>query len=1005
MFGRTPPLNLESLEERVLLTAQPDLTVLSASLGSLTLVEGNQYQLPVTWTVKNQGAFAPSQNWTDGFYLSSKTTYDSSALFINGISRSDALPLAIGGAYTASTTLTIPASSLLGNQNILVVTDPGDTINESNTDNNAYSVAVQVAAPNVNLAVSNVSIASHQLVAGNGDTMSVSWTVTNTGTDTAKTSWSDGVYLSSKQAVDSTAVFLGSFVAPNTLAPNASYTQTQTVTIPNTTLIGSNENILIQANTYGDQGQNGTTNGTADIGNVAVTTPGNVDLEVVPGSVSTPSTGTAGQTIPISWTVKNIGAGPALASWFDAIYSSPTATYNSATAHFISSFSAASTLAAGASYTQSESVSLPGSSSGDSFILVEANSGNAFGQQAETNTANNFAASGSIPISEPSLSITAFNGPATANLGNVVTLTWSVKNTSTVATPISWSDSIYLSDASTYNSKTAQFVESFSAPIPGSLAAGASYDQSEQISLPYTQTGNRFLILVADATSASNLLQGAQPVSGTTPIVASSAIALGEPDLTVALNAPPTAAVLGQAFNLSWTVTNSGTVAATASWEDAVFISSSANFDPKTATLLTTINAPISLAAGASYTLGDTVKLPSMAAGSYHLFVVADRENDQGKTNESIDNIVLTPLSVTGPALTLQINSTPSAVVAGNGASASVSWTVTNSSSVDAVDPWYDAVYLSTSPTVNLNSSSSYWSLGTFSEPFNSQGYGAQGYLNAGSSYTNTQQVVIPTVPAAGTYYFVVEADSNYSSYQGDIQGQSVTTSANATASASVALTLPNVALAVVSATPSPTSVVAGNTVSLMWTVQNQGADTAGGSWYDEVYISSKQTLDKTATVIGTYYYDGSTTPLTPNATYTTTQSLTIPGNTAAGTEYLLIEPDESQGQAAATSVLATPVTVSIPNVELATAITSSPATATPGQSITVAWKVTNEGTATTSASYWDDEIYLSTKPTYDSSAIYLESYYVSTSGQLPLGPTAATPRIKRSISPNTTPI
>jgi len=631
----------EPLEERVLLSVAPDLTVVSANLGFNTAVVGNDFKLPVTWTVENQGNFAPPQNWSDSFYISSRNTYDGSAQLVGEVSRDDPLPLAIGGTYTSSTTLTIPNTALQGQQYLLVVTDPSNTINESNTANNTFPLPIALSQPSVDLAVSSASASSSNLVAGDGATVSVSWTVTNHGNDTAQATWSDGIYLSSETTYDTSALLLGSFAAPQTLAPGAGYSQTQTVTIPNTTLLGGNENILIVANDLGDQGENSTAGGTAAIGNINVSPAQNVDLEVVPGSVTAPASAAPGQSISLSWTVKNAGTAAAGAAWTDKVYASPTATYNSATATYLDGFPAPSTLAAGANYTQTQSVLLPGAAAGDSFILVRTN---AAGDQAESdaaNDANNVGASGAIALSSlPALAITSFMAPAHANLGDAVTLDWSVENTSSVATTASWSDDVYVSDNSTFDG-TAQYLASFQAPLAGSLAGGASYNQSEQFTLPYTQTGSRYLFLVADA-------GGAQPVSNSGPIAASSQIALGAPDLTVTLDSPA-AAALGQAFDLSWTVTNTSQVAANASWEDAVFISSSANFDPATATplrLLVSGNtsygnaedpygivAPSSLAAGGSYTRAVGVVLPSMPAGNYYLFVVADRENEQGKTN------------------------------------------------------------------------------------------------------------------------------------------------------------------------------------------------------------------------------------------------------------------------------------------------------------------------------------------------------------------------------------
>ncbi|MGA2033680.1 MAG: CARDB domain-containing protein, partial [Thermoguttaceae bacterium] len=968
----------------------PDLTVVGANLGFNTAVVGNDFKLPVTWTVKNQGNYAPAQNWSDSFYLSGKNTYDSSAQLVAAVSRDDSLPLAIGGAYSSSTTLTIPNTALQGQQYLLVVTDPGNTINESNTANNTFPLPITLSQPSVDLAVSGASASSTNLVAGDGATVSVSWTVSNHGNDTAQATWSDGIYLSSKTTYDTSAVALGDFHAPHTLAAGGNYSQTQTVTIPNTTLLGNNENILIVANDQGDQGENSTAGGTAAIGNISVSRAQNVDLEVVPGSVTAPASATLGQSINVSWTVKNIGSAAAGAVWTDIVYASPTAAYNSATATSLHSFGAPSTLAAGASYAQTQSVLLPAAAAGDGFILVRTN---AAGDQAESDAANdtnNVAASTAITLGEPTLptlAITSFTAPANANLGDAVTLNWSVKNTSSVATAASWSDDVYVSDKSVFDT-TAQYLTSFQVPLAGSLAGGASYNQSEQFTLPYTPTGSRYLFLVADA-------GGAQPVSNSGPIAASSQITLAAPDLTVTLNAPPTAAVLGQAFNLSWTVTNTSSVAANASWEDAVFISSSANFDAATATPLTPlisgnasggnaedpygIAAPSSLAAGGSYTRAVGVSLPSMPAGNYYLFVVADRENEQGKVNESIDNVVMQPIAVTGPDLTVQIDSAPSAAVAGNGQSVTVSWTVTNHSAADTVHSWTDGIYLSNSSTLNLNDSSSYWSLGSFSEP-------VTGPMNAGASYTNSQTVTIPNVLTAGTYHLFVV--TNTFGYIGPVP-QAETDLTNDIASAAISLTLPDVTLAVQSV--SPNTFVAGGYVSLSWTVKNQGTDTAGGFWTDSVYLSSKPTLDSSATLLASYNYNGTANPVAGNGgSYTDTDSVTIPSQTPAGTMYLLIVPDSDSGQSASTSVFSQQISVTVPDVKLATAITSSPASGVLGQPSSLSWTVTNNGTATTSINYWEDEVYLSPSPSYGSSAVYVGGYEPSISGSpavLPLGP------------------
>ena len=372
---------------------------------------------------------------------------------------------------------------------------------------------------------------------------------------------------------------------------------------------------------------------------VTLSAQGSVDLHL--SGATAPSSATLGDYIPVSWTVDNLGAGTALAGWTDAVYASPTSNFNVATALLIQSFSHSDPLSSHSSYTQTQSIRLPASALGDSFLLFVTNAGNT---QAETDTTNDIQAFHfTDALSAPSLAVSAVVGPAggSADLGDTIPVSWTVTNTSaSVATAAGWSDAVYLSDSPTFDN-TATFVGSFKATIAGPLAPGASYTQTQNVTLPYTTLGSRYLLVVADQDSG-------QPVSGSTPIVGSTAIDLRASDLAISATAPASTVLLGSPFIVSWTVTNQGSVAANAGWEDAVFVSSSSNFDPVTATLLTTMAAPSSLAAGASYTQNTTIKLPSMPAGQQYLFFVADRNNDQGETNES-NNVASKSITVFRP--------------------------------------------------------------------------------------------------------------------------------------------------------------------------------------------------------------------------------------------------------------------------------------------------------------------------------------------------------------------
>ena len=272
----------------------------------------------------------------------------------------------------------------------------------------------------------------------------------------------------------------------------------------------------------------------------------------------------------------------------------------------------------------------------------------------------------------------------------------------------------------------------------------------------------------------------------------------------------------------------------------------------------------------------------------------------------------------------------------GNGAKIALGWTVTNNSSADAVSFWNDNVYLSATPTLDFNNYGSYWNLGTFSEPL-------AGPLVAGGSYTQNRTVTVPnTGSVAGTFYLIVATNQG-----GE---QPVTGAADAIASTPIDLTLPAVNLAVTQVTNAPSSVVAGGAYTLAYTVQNQGSDPANdANWTDAIYSRAMRASTTRRSRWAAIRFTP-TRPWQRGAYYAASTTVKFQATPAAVEYYLLIVPNQSQGQAETNSNNAFPVaiTVSIPDVKLATTITSSPASPALGSTFPVSWQVTNDGSQAT---------------------------------------------------------
>src|SRR5262249_27146596 len=108
------------------------------------------------------------------------------------------------------------------------------------------------------------------------------------------------------------------------------------------------------------------------------------DLEVT--SISVPGTALAGHAFALSYTVTNAGAGATPNfNWNDALYLSPTATFDSGTAIPLGWQNHQGSLAAGDAYTRSVTVTVPSGMTGSYYIVVKADVANVVYELDDTN--------------------------------------------------------------------------------------------------------------------------------------------------------------------------------------------------------------------------------------------------------------------------------------------------------------------------------------------------------------------------------------------------------------------------------------------------------------------------------------------------------------------------------------------------------------------------------------------------------------------------------------------
>ena len=161
-----------------------------------------------------------------------------------------------------------------------------------------------------------------------------------------------------------------------------------------------------------------------------------------------------------------------------------------------------------------------------------------------------------------------------------------------------------------------------------------------------------------------------------------------------------------------------------------------------------------------------------------------------------------------------------------------------------------------------------------------------------------------------------------------------------------------------------------GQPLSVGWTVTNSGSGGTGNvPIEDSVYLSYDQVFSNTSVYIGTVTSAGG---LAAGAHYNQSATLQLPSG-LLGTFYVFVVADTNQAvyeqnPSDAMALDPTPLVLqSVPPADLVAGTVTIPATAVPGENITVTYQVTNDGANPANGS-WTDSLYLSSTQTWSAS-------------------------------------
>ena len=886
----------------------------------------------------------------------------------------------------------------VGQLQVTVTTDAGDSIFEYNSSGTAYtnnSASVTVAstlAPYPDLQVTGLAVTPGS--PQSGQQVTVNWNDANTGNGTASGSWYDQIQVvntTTGQTLVSTNQTYGS----NSISAGGSTARSYSFSLANGTA-GVGQLQVTVTTDAGDSIFEYNSSGTAYTNNSASVTVTSTlapypDLQVT-GLAVTPSSPQSGQQVTVNWNDANTGNGTASGTWYDQIQ-----VVNTTTGQTLVSTNqtyGSNSISAGGSTARSYSFSLPNGTAGvgQLQVTVTTDAGdsifeyNSSGTAYTNNTASLAVASTLAPY--PDLQVTGLAvTPGSPQSGQQVTINWNDANTGNGTASGSWYDQIQA-----VNTTTGQTLVSTNQTYgSNSISAGSSMARSYSFSLPNGSAGVGQLQVTVTTDAGDGIFEynssGTAYTNNTANITATSTLA-AYPDLHATGLAVDPSSVLqsGGTVMLDWNDSNVGDATASGSWQDQITVVNATTGQ----TLLNTIPAygSNSISAGASAARSYSFSLPTGAAGVGQLSITVTADaggslldyNSSGTldTNRSASITAQTTLGAYPDLHAAALAVDPSSVLQ-SGGTVTLDWNDSNVGDATASGTWYDHVTVvnTTTGQTFANTDPSY----------------SGNSISAGGSTARSYSFSLPTGAAGvGQLSITVTADAGGSLLDYNSSGTIDTNrSANLTAQTTLGA-YPDLHAATL-AVDASSVLQSGGTVTLDWNDSNVGSATASGSWYDQVTVVNT-TTGQTLVNSGQTYSSNS---ISAGGSSARSYSFSLPnGSPGVGQLSITVMADaggslldyNSNGTIDSNrSANITAQSTLAPSPQLAVESVAGPADAAAGQMASVAWTLANAGNAAANGE-WSEQVFYGTDATGDNLTLLTSSTYSS-----PLAVGASVPR------------
>ncbi|SHJ60428.1 CARDB protein [Palleronia salina] len=843
-----------------------------------------------------------------------------------------ASPLAAGAARARSAEITLPAD-LQGDITVRVTTDAGQALEERNSDgtaetNNVANIAAVATVPSFpNLVVEQLSGPDFDLWQP-GQTVNLSYTVGNTGDAAAEPGWTERLSLLDRvtgQIVRSIDV-----AVTERLDAGASATRQVALVVPDAAISGFELSLSLD---------------TADVvderADAVDAESDNTDLLRFVAAPDLTVTGLridgalrVGEPVVVEWTTSNVGTLPAGAH-LDRVEISYR---NAVSSPLVTATVSRDGLAPDAQAQNRVTLDLPvGADPREMRVRVVTNAGTPAVTEVTVNSSERHETNSArldrvaLPPLRADLRLDAPVAPPTASVGDTIDVSWQVENAGPVETRSdAWVDELWLSRDATPGDPDDILLARV--PRAGALGAGGTYQAAAEVVVPQAGGGDWQLVVITDADAALD-----EPGTRGDNISPATAIVLSAPaaDLSVGdVSVSRTRLFAGEQLEVGWRVTNAGPDAAPAGSLDRILIS--ATGDIADAVLLAEIASQAPLAAGDSILRSRNVTLPGGLSGALTLFVVTNADGRVGEGPNGADNNTAEAPTELAVASRAAADLVVSDVLRPDGLTAGVpfdlSYTVRNAGSVAALGPWRDRIQL-----IDPATGQSLGDLGTFRRDAS---------LAPGESYRAEVRITPPRLLRDGPVLLRVIADVEDAVFEAGLEASNVEDGTPLPAGA------PDLSVAV----SGPATARAGQEITLDWTITNDGARPAIGSFVDRIWLSPTddpadgRLLAEVVTDAG---------GLAPGESLAVARRVTLPADMAGPLRLILgVNDDASLTEAGGPPDHAiTPIEITaIAQPDLVVAeVTAPPLVYGAIATFEVSWRVENRGTGTgTGAAYTD---------------------------------------------------